>query len=170
MEPMTYDPEPKSKAEAGREVAGAAVDQAGQATQTAAEQTKQVVAAAADQARQVGQEATTQARNLIEEAKSQGHQQAQVQADRAAEALTRLRDQAQALLEGRPEEAGPLADYARQGLEQLDQLARRVQSGGVDGMATDLSRFARRRSGAFLLGAGAIGFGLGRLLRAGGAR
>lgn len=167
VEPMYDDPQAKSKADAAREVAGVATDQARQVTQTAAEQTKQVAATASDQVRQVGQEAVSQARSLVEEAKSQSHQQAKVQTDRAAEALVRLRDQAQALVEGRQDEAGPLAGYAQQGLAKLDQLAERVSSDGFDGVVADLQRFARRRPAAFLLAAGAIGFGAGRLVRAG---
>lgn len=169
VDPSMYDPQGQTTADAGRQVAGAAAEQAGQLTQTVTNQTKQVAASASDQAHQVAQGAAAQARNVLEDAKAQVHDQAQVQTDRLAEALGRLRDQSRALLDGRAQDAGPLADYAEDGVAKLDRLTRRLQSGGFDGAVDELQRFARRRPGAFLLGAGAIGFGVGRLLRAGAA-
>ena len=70
-----------------------------------------------------------------------------------------------ALAEGRPDDAGPAGDYVRQAGDKLQEVAQRLESGGLDGALSDLQGFARRRPGVFLLGAAATGFAVGRLLR-----
>ncbi len=46
------------------------------------------------------------------------------------------------------------------------QVAGDIDDRGVGALLDDLQAFARRRPGAFLLGAAALGFGLGRLAKA----
>ena len=52
---------------------------------------------------------------------------------------------------------------------QLRRLASRMEQGGAQGVVEDVTRFARRRPGAFLAGAAGVGFVVGRLVRAGAA-
>lgn len=154
---------------AGQQLASAAAAQAGQVSQQAADQAKHIAGTAVEQTRQVGQEAATQARTVIGETKDKAHQQAEVQTQQVAQALERLGYQARALLAGRPEEAESLPQYADSAVSRLEELTRRVQDGGFDGVMADVQGFARRRPGLFLLGAAAVGFGMGRMLRAGAA-
>lgn len=154
---------------AGQQLASAAAAQAGQVSQQAADQAKHMAGTAVEQTRQVGQEAATQARTVIGETKDKAHQQAEMQTQQVAQALERLGFQARALLAGRPEEAESLPQYADSAVSRLEELTRRVQDGGFDGVMADVQGFARRRPGLFLLGAAAVGFGMGRMLRAGAA-
>lgn len=156
-----------SAADSGRAVAGAAREQAGQVGSTAADQAGQVASVAADQARQVGRQAADRAHGLLDEARRAAWHQGEVSTGQLADAVGRLRDQAAALLDGRPDEAGPLRDHGRSVVDRLDSVTRRLESGGMSGLIDDLQGFARRRPGAFLAGAGVLGFAAGRLARAG---
>ena len=73
--------------------------------------------------------------------------------------------QLQALSEGRRQAAGPLADYADQARRKADEVASRLDRDGIDGIIADLSGFARRRPGVFLLACAGAGFALARLVR-----
>jgi hypothetical protein len=90
-----------------------------------------------------------------------------VAGERAASGLRDLSRRVRALADGRPEDAGVAGDYVRRTGEQLQQVAERLESGGVEGAVSDLRGFARRRPGAFLLGALATGFAVGYLVRGG---
>jgi len=147
--------------------AESAKDQAGRVASTAVDHAQQVAGTASEQAAAVTQHATQQARNIVGDAKTQAQEQARRQTGQLADALERWRDQAQALVDGRPEEAGSVGDLARQATERLTSLAEEVRGRGFDGIVDDVQRFARRRPGAFLLGATAFGFLAGRLVRSG---
>jgi len=161
-----------------RRVKAAATTQAKQVKGTAVGQTK-VVARTANQdvreladsvrtsADQVKGEVTEQVREMLAETQGQLQQQADMQAGRLAGALWQVGTQAVALSEGRPEQAGPLVDYAEQAAEWLDNCASHIEERGLEGLASDVVDFARRRPAVFLAGAAAIGFGIGRIIRSG---
>jgi uncharacterized protein YjbJ (UPF0337 family) len=154
----------------GRDPASATMsarEQAGEVTSTAMDHAQQVAGTASDQAAAVAQHATEQARNVLGDARDQAHRQAQLQTGQLADALERWRDQARALVDGRPDDAGAVGDMARQATERLGVLAGSVRERGFDGIVDDVQQFARRRPGAFLLGAAAAGFVVGRLVRSG---
>lgn len=137
------------------EVAGTAKQGATEVAQETMQQAKVVSGVAMDHARSLMGETTTQLR---------GH--ADDQAQRAASGLDQVATKVQALLSGRPEEAGELRDYAEELGDRAQQLAERLRSGGIDGIVSDASRFARRRPGLFLAGAATAGFLVGRLVKA----
>lgn len=161
-----------------RRVTSTAAGQAEQVKRTAAAQSK-VVARTADrdvrelagtvrsQADQVKGELADQARGLLDETRDQLQSQADQQAFRLARALFQVGSQAVALSDGRPEQAGPLAEYAEQAAGWLDSCASHIEERGIEGLATDVVDFARRRPGMFLAGAAVLGFGVGRLIRSG---
>jgi hypothetical protein len=160
----------------GPEGATAVKDQASEAASTAVARTGEVAGAATEGARQVASEASrqagelttealTSARNLVGEATGSLRDQAGQQTERAASGLRSLSDQVRALAEGRTDEAGAAGDYARQAGEKLQQVADRLEEGGLEGALSDLQGFARRRPGVFLLGCAAAGFAVGRLVR-----
>ena len=92
--------------------------------------------------------------------------------EQLASALRDLGEQAQALADGRPEDAPTLTDYVGRaadglygGADRLHAVASDIEQRGVSGVLDDLQTFARRRPGAFLLGAAVVGFGIGRVVK-----
>jgi hypothetical protein len=151
--------------EQASEAASTAVAKTSEVAGTATEGARQVATEASRQASQLTSEALSSARTLVGEATGSLREQAGQQTERAASGLRSLSDQVRALAEGRPDDAGAAGDYARQAGEKLQQVAERLESGGVEGALSDLQGFARRRPGVFLLGAVAAGFAVGRLVR-----
>ena len=151
--------------EQAKEVAGTAAAKTGEVAGTAAEGARQVASEATRQAGELTKEATTQARNLLSETTGQVRDHAGQQAQRAASGLRSVSEQVRALSDGRPEEAGKAGEYARQASDKLQQVAQRLDEGGLEGLLEDLQGFARRRPGLFLIGAAAAGFAVGRVVR-----
>jgi hypothetical protein len=151
--------------EQASEAASTAVAKSGEVAGAATEGARQVASEASRQASQLTSEALSSARTLVGEATGSLRDQAGQQTERAASGLRTLSDQVRALAEGRADEAGAAGDYARQAGEKLQQVADRLESGGIEGALSDLQGFARRRPGVFLLGAAAAGFAVGRLVR-----
>jgi hypothetical protein len=157
---------------------GADQPEAGRTTDTVKSEASNVAATAVGGAREVASEAGTQAKAVAGEAKQQldrviGHgrdelrQQAEARTAQAAGQLRTLSEQFGALLDGRREEAGPLAAYASELQGQLRRLASRAEQRGPQGIVDDVARFARQRPGPFLVGAAGLGFLVGRFVRAG---
>lgn len=171
-------------AEEGRRVASRAADEAQAVASTAQEQGKQVARAAARQGREVGAtareqvervrgEVVEQGRTVVAEARAQVESQVHDQTRQLAERLARLGDEARALSEGRPQNADTLAPYVSNAADamydaadRLYGLASDIDERGLTGVLDDVQVFARRRPGAFLLGAALAGFGVGRVVRA----
>lgn len=111
-------------------------------------------------------EATEHARGVLSQAVGQAREQGDQQASRAAGSLRTFSEQARALSEGRTEEAGRLGEFVTRAGDQAQQFASRLDSEGLQGVANDISKFARRRPGLFLAAAAGVGFLAGRTLRA----
>jgi hypothetical protein len=146
---------------------GSASDKAKNVTSHASEQAKQVAGEAKDQVREVAVDAKEHAADLLDQTRTQARQQAEETTKHLASGLHSLSNQIAALREGRVQEAGPVAQYADQARRRIEDLASRLDRGGLDGVASDLSRFARRRPGLFLVSCAGAGFALARLVRAG---
>lgn len=140
--------------EEGRQVAEDAKRQAGA-----------VAGTAQDRASGVADEAMGHARDLAGDAKQQLHDQARQQTDALGGALNTFGGRVHALAEGNAEEAGPVGDYAQRLAGQVEQIAGRVDELGFDGMVNEVQDYARRKPGAFLLGAAAAGLAVSRLAR-----
>lgn len=151
--------------EQGRDVATTARDEAQGLAETTREESRELVGTAREEAVGVAEEAATQARGVAEDAIEQLHDQARHQTRRAADSLHSAGEQLRALADGRPEEAGPMRDYARTAARQVDRVADRVDELGFDGIVDEAEGLARRRPGAFLLGALASGVLVGRIAR-----
>lgn len=164
-------PKQRSKAAANtasrqsQEVASTAADQGQRVMGTAASQAQEVKASVKDQASQLTQELSSQGRGLVQETKQQLQSQAQTQTQNLAQTLFQLGQETQALVDGRPEEAPMVRQYAQQLADRLNDVASEIEERGVEGLIEEVGTFARRRPGAFLLGAAVVGFGGGRLLR-----
>jgi hypothetical protein len=120
---------------------------------------------ARDEAGRVGEEAKAQTRNVVSETRVQLREQARQQTDKATTVLQGLGGNVRALAEGRTDETGAVGDYVNQVADRLEDLAQRANELGFDGVVDELQRLARRRPGAFLMGAAAAGFAVGRVLR-----
>jgi hypothetical protein len=155
-----------AKAEA-EQVKGAAVGSGKVVARTAKQDVRELAGTVRSQAEQVKGELAGQARGMLAETQGQLQAQADLQASRLAGALFQVGGQAVALSQGRPEQAGPLVDYAEQAATWLDDRASYIEERGLEGLATDVVDFARRRPAVFLAGAAVVGFGVGRLLRSG---
>jgi hypothetical protein len=150
-----------------KQVKGTAVGQSKVVARTAKSDVQELAGTVRNQAEQVKGELAGQARELLADTQGQLQAQADAQASRLAGALFQVGGQAVALSQGRPEQAGPLVDYAEQAATWLDGVASHIEERGLEGLATDVVDFARRRPGLFLAGAAVLGVGVGRLIRSG---
>ncbi len=149
------------------DTAGTARETAGTAVASAGQGAREVVDETGAHARELASEAAQHAREVSAQVGEQVREQLR---DRTAQGAGQLRavvDQLGALRDGRPEEAGPLLQYVDDARRRIAQYASRLEQGGPDAVTADLRRFARRRPGMFLLGAGLAGFVAGRVARSG---
>ena len=128
---------------------------------------QQLAGTVREQASQVKSELADQTRGLLDESRLKLQEQVDLEARRLAANLSQVGTQAVALASGRPEQAGPLADYLEQAATWIDTRASDLEERGVEGVVADVADFAGRRPAVFLLGAAALGFGVGRLVRSG---
>lgn len=156
--------------------ASTAASVAGSAASTAKDHAAEMLSATGEQAREVAAQAkeqmstalsgaTDQARKALRTTTAQAKGQADERARQAARSMRQASSRFQALAEGRVDEAGPVGDYARQAADRLSTLARRVDEDGIQGLLREVSRFARRRPGLFIMGAVAAGFAAGRIAK-----
>jgi hypothetical protein len=124
-----------------------------------------VATEAGNQARAVLDQARGHATDLFETSRQELTTQAQVQTDRAAPGLKTRAQQVQALAEGRPHDAGQVADWLRDGQQRLSAFARRLDEHGPQGLLDDASRLARRRPLVFLGACVGAGFAVGRIVK-----
>jgi hypothetical protein len=160
-------PEPSGRVERGSEAdkGAKAVEGAGEVAQTAQRAAGEVASTAAGEARALVEDARSQAQELMSKARGELSEQAEQRAQHAAQGLRTLSDQLRAMAEGHPEEAGPVASWTREMQLRLQQWSGRLEQGGVEGVLRDLSRFARRRPGVFLVGCVAAGVVVGRVVK-----
>ena len=171
-------------ADEGQQVASAAADEAQRVASTAQEKTQQVVSVASNQVSEVGStvkdqasrvtgEVVEQGRSIAEQARTQIEEQARTQTRRLADSLSKLGEEVHALAEGRPDDATTIKPYVSDAADAVYDAADRIyglssdmDERGIGGVLEDLQSFARRRPGAFLVGAAIAGFGIGRAVRA----
>lgn len=155
-----------------KRVASRAQARSRQVARSTAGEGRAVASHAREEAQLVLDEAAGQARRTVTDTLEVVEQQTAAQLDRLATQLQQLVAEANALAAGHPDEAERLRDLVGEAAEKLDLFADRVQNLGADieadglGVALrDLQDFARRRPGAFLLGALGGGFLVGRMVR-----
>jgi len=147
-----------------------AKDQASQVKQSATEAASQVGSTSKEQAAQVAQEAKTQAKDLAGQATGQVSQQVgqQVNAgrDKIVFTLMSIGDEIEQLLNGGgAKESGMVSDFARQAQTRVNDFANMLENREPADILEDVRSFARRRPGAFLLGAALTGVIAGRVTR-----
>ena len=156
-----------------RDVASVASDRASELVHAAKGETRDLAETVRERAGEVTGELVDQGRTVVGETREQLESRASAGAEQLAGAMRDLGEEARALAEGRPEDAPHLSGYVGRAADsfyasadRLYGLAGDVQERGLGGVLDDLQGFARRRPGAFLLGAVALGFGVGRAVKA----
>lgn len=145
-------------------VAGAARDEAATVATTAADQARTVAQTATEATGQVVGEAARQARDLVSEATQQVRTQAETQTARLAENVRSVAGQLTSMASS-AQEQGPATEIAQQLADKVQSLAGYLEGQTPEALLGDLRTYARRRPGLFLLGAGAVGFLAGRMIK-----
>jgi len=150
-----------------KEKAGMAAEQASATASTAADGAKQVAGEAGQQVKAVAGEAKNQVQQILGKTKDEVQQQADQRNRQAADGLRSMSTSINALLQGRPEEASQITSYLQQAQTKIDSFASQMEQRGPQGLLEDVTSFARRKPGMFLLGAIGAGFAIGRVVKAG---
>jgi uncharacterized protein YjbJ (UPF0337 family) len=148
-------------------VASTAVSSGQEIARSAGQDVKELTATLKEQAGQISGELRDQVVQLIDEARSLVQSRADAQTDKVAQGLRRLASKAGAVAQGWPNDESTVGQYVWQLAERLDAAADEVELRGVDGLIEGVQTFARRNPTAFMVGAAVLGFGVGRLIRAG---
>ncbi len=144
--------------------ASVARQQASEVGQTAADAGRDVAATASEQAGHVAREVNRQARDLVGEARSQATQQARTGQNKAEESIRELASELREMAD-RGDHHGTASELAAQAADRLHGVADWIGDREPGDLVEEVRRFARRRPGAFLLGAAVAGVLVGRLTR-----
>ncbi|WIY06545.1 hypothetical protein QRX60_22845 [Amycolatopsis mongoliensis] len=136
-----------------REVATTAADRGGEVAQTPAQEAKHVA-----------EHAQREARDLLREGRDQLETQARDGQRKAAQSLHQLAGQLDRMAE-QTDSPGVAADVARQVSGRTRSVADWLEHREPGDLLDEVRRFARRRPGAFLVGAALAGAVVGRLTR-----
>lgn len=142
-----------------------AKQEASNVAQSASGALQQVTSTAKDQAAGVAWEAKEHARNLVGETRDQVSQQAGAQKDKAVSSLRSLADELQMIADGEGGASGIATQLARQASDTTHKVAGFLEEREPGDLLDDLTSLARRRPGAFLLGAAVAGVAAGRLTK-----
>jgi hypothetical protein len=123
-----------------------------------------VVGTATEQAQQVKQEAVRQARDLMGEARQHVDQQVSGQHRNLVDNLRSLSSELGSMVD-RSEQSGTATELLGQARQRMDGVADWLDARQPGELVDELKNFARRRPGAFLVGALAAGVVAGRLTR-----
>ena len=142
-----------------------AKDKASEVAGAARDETRDVASTAKEEASGVVQDAKGQARRIAGESREQLRQQATEQAHRLAQSIRDVGDQLHGMASGGRAPSGLVADVTQHASSSAHRMAQKLDQNGIDGVVSDVKRFARERPLVFI--AGALGAGLlaGRLFR-----
>ncbi|NUP35111.1 MAG: hypothetical protein HOU01_25880 [Streptomycetaceae bacterium] len=130
----------------------------------AAQSGRQVADTAASGAKDVVSEATTQLRQLFDQLRSELDGQASSQGQRAVGGLRSLADELREMASG-SQQQGIAGEAAHQAADRASSFADWLDNKQPGDILDEVRSLARRRPGAFLLGAAAIGVLGGRMTR-----
>ena len=153
---------PRSSAEGNR---GAGVSaEAKSVASDAADSGRHVAQTAASGVKDVASEASTQLRQLFDQLRTELDDQASSQGQRAAGGLRSLADELRQMASS-SQQQGLAGDAAQQAADRAGSFADWLENRQPGDMLEELRSLARRKPGAFLLGAAAIGLIGGRMTR-----
>jgi len=149
--------------------AAAVTDQATTEASNVKDSAVQAAVEVKDQAREqladIAQQAKSEARSLTTEARGRLEKQADGTTKQVASTVADIGQELRTLAERSDRPDGPATEVIRQLADRTERFAQRLDAVGYRGIADDLTRFGRNHPGTFLLGAGAAGFLVGRMLR-----
>jgi vacuolar-type H+-ATPase subunit E/Vma4 len=151
----------------GRDVAATAAEKGQEVASSAVEQAREVASVASEQAASVGSQAIGQARTVLDSATGDVRDQLEQRLRTLSEQARSTAEELQALVDGRPEDAGRTRDLAQSASDHIGRLADRADELGVQGVVEEVTDLARRRPVLFLAGAATAGILVGRMARAG---
>ncbi len=154
----------QAKAEAA-DVTATTRDEAASVAGDAKAEAQQVAQHAADQARDVANEATAHARELFDTTRSELTGQANTAQSKLAELLRTLTNELDSMVAGAQDQRGLASEAASTLGSQTGRAADFLESRDFPQVVDEVSNFARRRPGTFLLGAALTGLVAGRLTR-----
>jgi hypothetical protein len=126
-----------------------------------------VASVASEQAATIGSQAVDQARTVLDSATGDVRDQLEQRLSTLAGAARTTADELQALVEGRPEDAGRTKEMAQTASQHIGRLADKADELGVQGVVEEVTDLARRRPVLFLAGAATAGILVGRMAKAG---
>ncbi|GGP70998.1 hypothetical protein [Saccharothrix coeruleofusca] len=144
-------------------VRGAAKEEGAAVAQHARQAAGDVGSTAGEQVRQVAQEAGAQARHAVHDVRERVASEAEQQAQRVSQQLNRIADELTSMAEGSSQSM--TSGAIRQVADTSRQAARFIDERGARGLLDSAQDFARRKPGAFLLGAAVAGFLVGRIAK-----
>ena len=160
--------DPSTGADSKKDVAK---DEAAQVTRQAAGAARNVAETAKAEAANVAAEVKTNTTDLLHQAKSGLTDQAGAQQQKMAEGLRSVSTQLHSMASA-PDQPGVASDLVRQAAERSSAIASWIEGRDPASLLTEVTSFARRRPGTFLLlaaGAGVLAGRLSRSLSAGAA-
>lgn len=116
---------------------------------------------AADQVREVAAETGRQARDLLREGRRQLREQAVAGQQKLGREISTVAEELREMAGG-SSQSGTVGELAYQGADRLNELASWLQNRQPGDLIEEVRSFARRRPGAFLLGAALAGVVAGR--------
>jgi hypothetical protein len=141
-----------------------AKDEAAGVADTAGQAANEVAGTAKQQAGEVVHEARDQARSLMDRTRTEVTDQASTQQQRAAGSLRSLSDELRSMATSQPQQ-GMASELANQAADRAGQLATWLQGREPGDVLHEVTTFARRRPGTFLVLAAGAGVVAGRLTR-----
>ncbi|HEY5820939.1 MAG TPA: hypothetical protein VIT20_03110 [Propionibacteriaceae bacterium] len=148
----------------GRQVADTAKEEAKNAAGTAVEAGQQVAGTAKVEAKNVAAETTAQAKDLAKTAVSELSTQAGAQQQKVATLVHSYAKELGSMASG-SQESGQLTDLTHQASAKAGEIGHWLENHEPRDLVRELTSFARRRPGAFLVGAAVAGVVVGRLTR-----
>lgn len=162
------DPVPSDNGDSSGDGSGSTPDTAKEQAQhvkdSASQATSHVAETAAEQTKQVIGDVREQARQLTGETTQQLSEQANNQRDRAVTGLRSLGDELSSMSQG-SSESGMGTQLAMEGSQLTHKAADFLEQRDPSQLLDELRGLARRRPGAFLVGAALAGVAVGRLTR-----
>lgn len=139
-------------------------DQAANVAQSTAEAGQHVVGVAKEQVTSVASEAGSQAKDLLAQARTELTSQASQQQQRIADGLRALSEELHSMTQ-HDGQAGVATDLAQQGAQRSRDIASWLDQREPGHLVDEVTAFARRKPGMFLLLAAGAGLAAGRVTR-----
>jgi hypothetical protein len=114
------------------------------------------------EAQRLSEEAKSQARNVYDEVGGRMREEADSQSRRAAGGLRSLSTELETMASSAD---GAASSWAREGSNRIASFADRLEVEGIDGITSDIQRYARRHPGMFLAATFGAGLVVSRVMK-----